>query len=54
MANPEHVEMLKQGVVVWNKWRMKHRGIIPDLSGVDLSERDLSGANLEEADLQAA
>jgi hypothetical protein len=23
MANPEHVEILKQGVDVWNKWRKK-------------------------------
>ena len=21
MANPEHLEILKQGVDVWNKWR---------------------------------
>jgi hypothetical protein len=21
MANPEHVEILKQGVEVWNQWR---------------------------------
>ena len=31
MANPEHVEILKQGVDVWNKWREDNRGIRPDL-----------------------
>ncbi len=37
MANQEHVEILKQGVDVWNKWRGDNPAIIPDLSGADLS-----------------
>ena len=24
MANPEHLEILKQGVEQWNKWRMEY------------------------------
>ena len=24
MANPEHLEILKQGVKVWNAWREEH------------------------------
>ncbi len=33
MANPEHVEILKQGVAAWNKWREEHPNVAPDLSG---------------------
>jgi len=38
MANPEHVEILKQGVNVWNEWREENREIRPDLREADLSE----------------
>ena len=59
MANPWHVNVLKQGVAGWNQWREANKGIRPDLSGVDLSRADLyranlSGANLSRADLQEA
>jgi hypothetical protein len=63
MANEEHLEILKQGIKVWNKWRKKS-GIQPDLSGADLSdallwkadlrEAKLCGANLHKADLWGA
>jgi len=33
MANKEHLEILKQGVDVWNNWRQKNPDVIPDLSG---------------------
>ena len=33
MANPEHLDILKQGVEVWNKWREENDGIIVDLTG---------------------
>lgn len=33
MANPEHLEILKQGVEVWNKWRDEKENVIPDLRG---------------------
>jgi hypothetical protein len=36
MANQEHLDILKQGVEVWNQWRKEHRDVHPDLSGVDL------------------
>jgi uncharacterized protein YjbI with pentapeptide repeats len=49
MANPEHLEILKQGVEVWNKWRKENRGVVPDLQAVDLI-----GANLERAYLSRA
>ncbi|HVB22310.1 MAG TPA: toll/interleukin-1 receptor domain-containing protein [Ktedonobacteraceae bacterium] len=64
MANPEHLEILKQGVKVWNQWREENTLIKPDLreanlSGAKLSEihlggADLSGANLSEANLWGA
>src|SRR5436190_2151251 len=40
MANQEHLDILKQGVKVWNLWRGEHADIQPDLSGVDLSGID--------------
>src|SRR5947209_3442093 len=54
MANQEHVDLLKQGIDTWHKWRQEHQGIQPDLSGANLSEANLSGANLNEADFSKA
>jgi hypothetical protein len=61
MANREHLEILKQGVEVWNAWRKQKMGsleiyiehlfdedIAPDLSGVDLSRMSLSDADLSQ------
>jgi uncharacterized protein YjbI with pentapeptide repeats len=64
MANPEHLEILRKGVVTWNQWRQEHPQTLPDLSnadrtpiplgGADLSNADLSGANLRDANLNGA
>jgi Pentapeptide repeats (8 copies) len=54
MANPEHLELLRQGVEVWNAWRAKEPSIRPDLSGANLSGADLSGANLSRTYLRGA
>ena len=59
MANQEHLDVLKQGIDVWNKWRAQHPDTQldlsrADLSEADLSEADLSGADLSRADLQEA
>jgi hypothetical protein len=56
MANPEHFEILKQGVEVWNEWRSKRKlgDALPDLSGADLISARLSGANLSDANLSVA
>jgi hypothetical protein len=54
MANPEQLDILKQGVKVWNQWRKEHPDIRPDLSGANLSGADLIGADLDEADLSEA
>ncbi len=54
MANPEHLEILKQGVERWNKWRDEHSEVMPDLRGADLSNPQLGGANLRTANLRGA
>jgi Pentapeptide repeats (8 copies) len=54
MANPEHLEILNQGVKTWNRWRKDHSGVIPDLIGASLSGADLRKANLHNADLSKA
>ena len=64
MANPEHLEILKQGVDAWNQWRKENPEMKPDLSEADLAHADLrdallldanlSGANLRQADLSGA
>jgi uncharacterized protein YjbI with pentapeptide repeats len=51
MANPEHLQILQQGVEAWNAWREQNRNIRPDLSGADLAGADLTGAVLHRADL---
>jgi len=52
MANPEHLEILKQGAKAWNKWRDEHREIRPDLSEAYLSDAVLSYTNLSDANLR--
>jgi len=54
MANPEHLEILKQGVEVWNRWRDENLETEPDLSGVVLTGANLSGAGLEYTQLRKA
>lgn len=46
MANQEQLDILDEGVDVWNHWRSKHRTAKIDLSGVDLSNLDLRNAFL--------
>src|SRR5216683_798773 len=59
MANQEHLDILKQGAETWNKWRLEHATIQPDLSEADLSNADLTDAiliyaNLSDTNLSAA
>jgi hypothetical protein len=54
MANQIHLDLLKQSIDIWYKWRLEHQGIQPDLSGADLSGARLRGAYLKEADLSGA
>jgi|SRR6516165_1308410 hypothetical protein len=51
MANPEHLQILTQGVAAWNAWREQNVSIRPDLRGADLTGATLHVANLREADL---
>jgi hypothetical protein len=59
VANQEHVDILRQGIEVWNKWRQEYCDVRPnltlaDLSGTDLSTVNLSGANLSTINLNGA
>lgn len=59
MANEEQLSILRQGVEVWNKWRVDNPGIEIDfresnLVEVNLSKANLSRTNLSKADLRGA
>src|SRR2546421_449251 len=54
MASQKHLDILKQGVEVWNRWREEHLSIFPNLLGADLHEADLQKANLSWTDLRGA
>jgi hypothetical protein len=51
VANAEHVELLKQGVDEWNRWREENPDAQPDLEDSDFWCKDLAGINLEGAKL---
>jgi hypothetical protein len=54
MANPEHLEILSQGIGMWNKWRLEHSEIVPDLTAAWLTGEDLTGAYFRDARLTGA
>jgi hypothetical protein len=54
MANPEHLEILRQGVEAWNQWRRDHVEIWPDLSGENFSDASLGGANFMNTNLMGS
>ena len=55
MANPEHLEILKQGISAWNEWRgEQHSEVVPDLRGADLRDANLRLAYFSGADLSRA
>lgn len=51
MADPNHLEILSQGVAVWNQWREKYPEFYPDLDAADLHRKDLRQANFSKVDL---
>lgn len=52
MADESHLEILKQGIEKWNKWRDEHPDVMPDLSGAHLEGSHLERINLQNADLR--
>jgi hypothetical protein len=59
MANEEHLKVIQQGIIIWNKWKKMHPEVRPDLRGADLSFAnlnfaDLSYTHLDSADLRGA
>ncbi|MFG6105369.1 pentapeptide repeat-containing protein [Leptothoe sp. EHU-05/26/07-4] len=54
MANVGHLERLKQGVQVWNQWRVENADIEPDLSSAELRDLNLTDANLTKTNLEWA
>jgi uncharacterized protein YjbI with pentapeptide repeats len=59
MADKEHLDILKQGVVAWNEWRRTHPKILPDLTNAVIRETDLMSAdfnhtNLSHSDLKGS
>jgi uncharacterized protein YjbI with pentapeptide repeats len=54
MADVTHLNILKQGIDIWNKWREKHSEIIPDLTELGLFNAKLNKVNLVCAKLSGA
>ena len=54
MANPEHVEIVKQGADAIAEWRDSNPEVRLDLRGADLEKVDLTSAVLREANLARA
>lgn len=52
MANETHVERLKKGAKVWNRWREQNPDVQPNLRDADLSRARLRDTNLIGADLR--
>ena len=44
VANEKQLEILKQGVDVWNKWREDNLDVMIDLRDADLRNANPSGA----------
>ena len=51
MADKQHLEILKRGADLWNRWREEEFYTRPDLSDTDLHDIDITDAYLGEADL---
>jgi uncharacterized protein YjbI with pentapeptide repeats len=49
MANQEQLDLLRQGVEVWNQWRAKNPTVQPNLQRASLAGLDLRKANFSSA-----
>ncbi len=54
MANQVYLDILRQGVEVWNQWREDKQVIRPDLRKANLERANLKGVNLKRANLEGA
>lgn len=54
MATKKQLEMIRNGVEGWNKWRKENSEVITDLSEADLKRTVLSGTNLIGTNLYGA
>jgi uncharacterized protein YjbI with pentapeptide repeats len=54
VADPEHLEILRQSVEKWNQWRRDNPDVQPDLREADLRDADLRDADLRDADISEA
>ncbi len=52
MAVPGQLDILKQGVGIWNVWRKQNPGHLIDLSHADLRDMQLQGVDLSHANLK--
>ena len=54
MANPEHLNILNNGVEAWNNWRQANPNIRPNLRKANLHGLDLNNANFNDSTLRRA
>lgn len=54
MATQEHLNVLYEGVSIWNEWRLQETVTRPDLTEATLRDADLTWANLRGAILRSA
>lgn len=54
MANPKYLNILKQGVEIWNRWREERPDEEIDLSGTELRKAKLNGVNFCQVNLNGA
>jgi hypothetical protein len=54
MANPKHLDILKQGVKAWNQWRREHPEVQPDLNNATLNNANFNNANFSHVNLNNA
>ena len=54
MADEKQLEILKQGIGVWNKWRDDNPDVVIDLSGADLGDADLGSPGFFDGDFTSS
>jgi uncharacterized protein YjbI with pentapeptide repeats len=54
VANQEHLDLLNQGIWIWNQWRTEYPDIQPDLREASLKGVNLSKANFQNVDFREA